>query len=348
LAERMKSAGTPVRDRLDGQSLLWWVTHGPAPDDWPVEQREEFMAYQTGQVAPGPANAVAALAAELTMDVGDIDEMLRLVRRKKQAIFYGPPGTGKTFVARKLARYIAGDESRVRLVQLHPSYAYEDFVEGFRPDLVNGQPGFALIEGPFKRIAESARADPEHDYVLVIDEINRGNVAKVLGELYFLLEYREETIDLQYSRTPFSLPDNLFVLGTMNTADRSIALIDTALRRRFYFIGFFPGRTPIRGLLRRWLNANKPGQLWAADAVDAANELLSDDHIAVGHSFFIEKDLDDDFVREIWRFSILPTIEEHFFGESERIAAFDLDRLLAMGDTDDSEGEEGDEPAPLS
>jgi MoxR-like ATPase len=347
LAERMKSAGTPVRDRLDGQSLLWWVTHGPAPDDWPAEQREEFMAYQTGQVAPGPASAVAALAAELTMEVGDVDEMLRLVRRKKQAIFYGPPGTGKTFVARKLARYIAGDESRVRLVQLHPSYAYEDFVEGFRPDLVNGQPGFALIEGPFKRIAESARADPEHDYVLVIDEINRGNVAKVLGELYFLLEYREETIDLQYSRTPFSLPDNLFVLGTMNTADRSIALLDTALRRRFYFIGFFPGRTPIRGLLRRWLAANKPGQLWAADAVDAANELLSDDHIAIGHSFFIEKDLDDDFVREIWRFSILPTIEEHFFGEAERIAAFDVDRLLAMGETD-SEGEEADEPAPLS
>ncbi len=348
VVERMKSAGTPVRDRLDGQSLLWWVTHGPAPDDWPAEQREEFMAYLQGHVAPGPANAVDALAAELTMDARDVGEMLRLVRRKRQAIFYGPPGTGKTFVARKLAWYIAGDESRVRLVQLHPSYAYEDFVEGFRPDLVNGQPGFALIEGPFKRIAESAREDPEHDYVLVIDEINRGNVAKVLGELYFLLEYREETIDLQYSRTPFSLPDNLFVLGTMNTADRSIALLDTALRRRFYFIGFFPGRPPIRGLLRRWLAANKPRQLWAADAVDAANELLSDDHIAIGHSFFIEKDLDDDLAREIWRFSILPTIEEHFFGEPERIAAFELDRLLAAGEADDSEREEGDERAPLS
>ncbi len=345
LMHHMGVDGTLVRDRLDGQSLLWWVTQGPAPEDWPPGQREEFMAYQQGRVALAPANALAVLAAELTMDVADVEQMLQLVRRKKQAIFYGPPGTGKTFVARKLARYIAGDESRVRLVQLHPSYAYEDFVEGFRPDLVNGQPGFALVEGPFKRIAEAARADPDHDYVLVIDEVNRGNVAKVLGELYFLLEYREETIDLQYSRTPFSLPRNLFALGTMNTADRSIALLDTALRRRFYFIGFFPGRPPIRGLLRRWLTANKPGQLWAADAVDAANERLSDDHIAIGHSFFIEKDLDDELAREIWRFSILPTIEEHFFGESERVAAFELDRLLAAGEAGESEEEEGDEPA---
>src|SRR5207253_10821833 len=118
----------------------------------------------------------------------------------------------------------------------------------------------------------------------------------------------------------FSLPSNLFVLGTMNTADRSIALLDTALRRRFYFIGLFPGRPPIRGLLRRWLTAHAPEQLWVADAVDAANELLAEQHRAIGHRFFIEKDLDDELAREIWRFSILPTIEEHFFGESARLA----------------------------
>jgi len=346
VVERMGKAGTPVRDRLDGQSLLWWVTQGSAPDDWPSKQREEFMAYQQRQVVTSPENALEALAAEMTMDVPAVEELLRLVRRKKQAIFYGPPGTGKTFVARKLARHIAGDESRVRLVQLHPSYAYEDFVEGFRPDLVDGQPGFVLVAGPFKRIAEAARVDPDHDYVLIVDEVNRGNVAKVLGELYFLLEYRDETIDLQYSRTPFSLPRNLFVLGTMNTADRSIALLDTALRRRFYFIGFFPGKPPIRGLLRKWLTANKPAQLWIADAVDAANEALSDEHIAIGHSFFIEQDLDDELAREIWRFSILPTVEEHFFGESDRLAAFELARLLAAGAPAEPEQEDGDEPAP--
>ena len=346
LVGRMKKSGAPVRDRLDGQSLLWWVTKGSAPEDWSLEQREEFMAYQQGHAVTGPTNAIAALAGELTMEVGDVEEMLQLIRRKKQAIFYGPPGTGKTYAARKLARYIAGEDSRVRLVQLHPSYAYEDFVEGFRPDLVNGQPGFKLVEGPFKRIAEAARVDPDHDFVLVIDEINRGNVAKVLGELYFLLEYRDETIDLQYSRTPFSLPGNLFVLGTMNTADRSIALLDTALRRRFYFIGFFPGKPPIRGLLRKWLTANKPAQLWIADAVDAANAALSDEHIAIGHSFFIEKELDDDLAREIWRFSILPTVEEHFFGESDRLAAIELDRLLAANDPSESEQENDDEPTP--
>jgi MoxR-like ATPase len=348
LMHHMEIAGSPVRDRLDAQSLLWWVTQAEPPEEWPTSQREDFIAYQQGRTKPPPPNGLEALADELTMDAAEVEEMLQLVSRKKQAVFYGPPGTGKTFVAQKLAKYIAGDESRVRLVQLHPSYAYEDFVEGFRPDLVNGQPGFDLVRGPFMRVAEAARADPENQYVLVIDEINRGNVSKVLGELYFLLEYRDETIELQYSREPFSLPTNLFVLGTMNTADRSIALLDTALRRRFYFIGFFPGRPPIRGLLRRWLTANKPEQLWVADAVDVANEVLSDEHIAIGHSFFIEKDLDDAFVREIWRFSILPTIEEHFFGQPDRVAAFELDRLLAAGEPEESEGEERDDSAPVN
>ena len=135
-------------------------------------------------------------------------------------------------------------------MQLHPSYAYEDFVQGFRPTLSDGQPGFELMDGPLLWAAKRAQAEPKKKHFLVIDEINRGNVAKVFGELYFLLEYRDEAIRLQYQRNSgetFELPDNLYIIGTMNTADRSIALVDLALRRRFNFVEFHPDEEPVKG-----------------------------------------------------------------------------------------------------
>ena len=264
------------------------------------------------------------------LDGDYLSDIQLLLEDKRQVIFYGPPGTGKTFVARELAKFFAGDPEQDdeagshRLVQFHPSYAYEDFVEGYRPT----QEGtFALRSGPLKRIAEAASNEPESIHVLVIDEINRGNVAKVFGELYFLLEYRDEAIDLQYSATPFRLPGNLWIIGTMNTADRSIALIDAALRRRFHFVPFFPDQPPVAGLLRRWLARHKPGMAWVADRVDAANELLGDRHAAIGPSHFMRANLDDQWVRRIWEFSILPYVAEHLFGEEERLDEFALDAL---------------------
>ena len=126
-------------------------------------------------------------------------------------------------------------------------------------------------------------------HFLVIDEINRGNLARVFGELYFLLEYRDSEMDLQYSDEPFSLPDNLYIIGTMNTADRSIALVDLALRRRFYFVEFHPDDEPVKNVLRNWLSAKAPGMDWVADVVDAANEKLRDDrHAAIGPSYFMK------------------------------------------------------------
>ena len=153
-----------------------------------------------------------------------------LLKDKKQVIFQGPPGTGKTFVAQALALCLAESDERVTLVQLHPSYAYEDFVQGYRPTLSNGQPTFRLTDGPLLLAADKARAEPQAKHFLVIDEINRGNIAKGFGELYFLLEYRDKAIRLQYSEpdTKFTLPKNLYIIGTMNTADRSIALVDLA------------------------------------------------------------------------------------------------------------------------
>ena len=271
----------------------------------------------------------ADLAARLFMDLAYLDRIVRLLEHRRQVIFYGPPGTGKTYLARELAAHLARDRDRVRLVQFHPSYAYEDFVEGYRPaPIEGGTAGFELREGPLKRIARRAKeASDEETFVLIIDEINRGNLSKVLGELYFLLEYRDEEISLQYSNDPFSLPDNLWIIGTMNTADRSIALVDSALRRRFHFSPFFPDEPPIEGLLERWLEVKQPGMTWVADVVDLANRKLGRRHTAIGPSHFMHEDLDDDWVELIWEHSVLPYIAEQFFGEEDQVPDFDLEKL---------------------
>ena len=218
---------------------------------------------------------------------------------------------------------------RVRLVQFHPSYSYEDFVQGYRPKLIDGNPGFELTDGPLIDMAKLAREEPRVRHFLVIDEINRGNLAKVFGELYFLLEYREEHMQLQYSNEPFSLPNNLYIIGTMNTADRSIALVDLALRRRFHFVECHPKVPPIKGLLSRWLKANAPKMSWVADVVDRANKKLDDHHASIGPTYFMRKDkpLTWTWIRMIWDHNVLPYIEERFFGDRAKLAEFELDKL---------------------
>lgn len=272
------------------------------------------------------------LADDLLLDVDFIRELETLLRDKRQMVFYGPPGTGKTFVAQKFAEVLtSGVKGAIAIVQFHPSYAYEDFIEGFRPAVTaSGQPGFVLKDGPLKRLAERAGADPGQTHILIIDELNRGNIAKVFGELYFLLEYRDASLTLQYSDSPFSLPKNLWIIGTMNTADRSIALVDAALRRRFYFQKFFPNEAPLKGLLHRWFARHNIGMGWIADVVDKANDKLGDRHASIGPSHFLRKDLDERWVRRIWELSVLPTIEEHFFGEPERLTPFALDTLRGV------------------
>lgn len=156
----------------------------------------------------------------------------------------------------------------------------------------------------------------------------------MFGELYFLLEYRDERIRLQYqdeSDAPFTLPTNLYMIGTMNTADRSIALVDLALRRRFYFVDFHSDEEPVRSVLRRWLHKQAPEMGWVSNVVDAANERLQDDrHAAIGPSYFMKAGLNDEMVRRVWRHSVLPYIGERFFGDDDRLAEFDLDRLRRM------------------
>jgi MoxR-like ATPase len=272
---------------------------------------------------PGPS--ILDLANRLLLQPADaLTEIVELLEDRPQAIFYGPPGTGKTFVAMELAEAIAGSEDRVTLVQFHPSYAYEDFVEGYRP---TSDGGFELKWGPLRRLARRAEESPDKNFVLVVDEINRANLSKVLGELFFLLEYRDRKVTLQYSDDAFMLPANLFIIGTMNTADKSIALVDAALRRRFHFHGFFPDQPPIAGLLERWLQINNPAMEWVAEMVDRANEKLNERDLAIGPSHFMKSQLNDELLERIWARSVIPYLEDHFFDEPGRVGDFSLAAL---------------------
>ena len=287
---------------------------------------------------------LGSLADELLLDLAFLEEILTLLEDRRQIIFQGPPGTGKTYVAQKLAECLAGSPDRITIVQFHPSYAYEDFVQGFRPTLDQGQAVFKLSEGPLLEAAEQAKNEPDAMHFLIIDEINRGNLAKVFGELYFLLEYRDKKIRLQYEPKTFRLPANLYIMGTMNTADRSIALVDLALRRRFYFVSFDPQAPPVAGLLGRWLTKNAPGMEWVADAVAKANELLDSRHAAIGPSYFMKERLDEDAVERIWKHSVMPYIEEHLFGEPDRLKDFELDAL--RNQSGENAGEDEGDGAP--
>ncbi|MFI0895019.1 AAA family ATPase [Streptomyces sp. NPDC020983] len=268
----------------------------------------------------------AEMAAKLLVhDPSWLDEVRELLLDEKQLVFYGPPGTGKTYMAMKLAEHFGGGPEQVKVVQFHPSYAYEDFFEGFRPveDPETREVAFRLTAGPLRELADRARREGSAHipHFLIIDEINRANLAKVFGELYFLLEYRRRSLRLTYSGDDFTLPQNLFVIGTMNTADRSIALVDAAMRRRFAFVELSPRVEPTAGMLARWL-AGEGRDQEPARLLDALNSRIDDADFAIGPSYLMkpgvyrEKGLD-----RTWRTKILPLLEEHHYGEGIDIAA---------------------------
>jgi 5-methylcytosine-specific restriction protein B len=268
----------------------------------------------------------AEFASALHIDREWLSGVLRLVERRKQVIFYGPPGTGKTYLAQAIAKYVTDSTSgSTQIVQFHPTYSYEDFFEGFRPVMGTDsqQLGFALRRGPLRRLADQAAANPEANYFLVIDEINRGNLAKIFGELYYLLEYRDREITLLYSDEPFTLPSNIFVLGTMNTADRSIAMLDAAMRRRFAFIELHPDQKPVDRLLVSWMNE----QSFSDDRVGLLAELnrrIQDYDAKVGPSFLM-RDFGDEGIDSVWTHEILPLLSEHHYADG-----LDVDREYGL------------------
>jgi len=306
---------------------------------------EDAGDHQDEQEPAKPASTVARtpqlpavtdeVARSLHMDREPLQEIVDLLQLRRQLVLYGPPGTGKTYVAKELAKHLVGDRSRVRLVQFHPSYSYEDFFEGFRPTLEDGQAGFKLQDGPLKSLAAEASNEEnrENAYVLIIDEMNRANLAKVFGELYFLLEYRNEAVRLQYQpEKVFYLPPNLFIIGTMNTTDRSIALVDAAIRRRFPFVEMHPTEEPVKSVLGRYLAANK--------ITDGREALLAElnrrmgDHgrdLQIGPSYLMRGDIKTDAdIDRVWRYDILPLIDEHFYGQLDRAAVREMFGIEAL------------------
>jgi 5-methylcytosine-specific restriction protein B len=343
---RMLAAGTELRDPLDAQSLAWWLVSAYPPPGWTDDEVAALKAFADGRTSsddPGTGPHVHGLlppvdadaAAHLHVPVSWLNGVLDLLEEKKQIILYGPPGTGKTFIAQRLGKHLAAHGGGCRLVQFHPSYTYEDFFEGYRPRVEeDGVLRFELVPGALRTIAEEAKNHPSTPYLLIIDEINRGNIAKIFGELYFLLEYREEQIALQYSGgEPFALPPNLFLIGTMNTADRSIALVDTALRRRFYFVELSPTKPPIDGVLARWLDAHDHDRE-AADFLEALNAEIDDDEFAIGPSYFMSRNGATPNLDRIWANAIMPLLQERYHGTDVDLGRFTLEALRARLEAD--------------
>lgn len=269
------------------------------------------------------------LAGNLFVPQEWLDTVRAALNSKRQVILQGPPGTGKTYLARRLAKNATTAEEQVEIVQFHPAYTYEDFFEGFRPQAVEGgSVEFALRPGPLRVLADRASDNPDKPYFLVIDEINRGNLAKIFGELYFLLEYRDDRVALMYSQDRFALPSNLFIIGTMNTADRSIALVDSAMRRRFAFFTLAPDREPTANVLARWAAASSDRDAQVARLLTALNNLIVDPQRMVGPSYLMHPDAHTKGgLERIWESEILPMLEENFFGDDDVAERFGLDAV---------------------
>ncbi|HEY1129834.1 MAG TPA: DUF3578 domain-containing protein [Roseateles sp.] len=249
-----------------------------------------------------------------------------------QIILAGPPGTSKTWLARELSNFVAARcAERVRLVQFHPNYSYESFIEGIRPVTKGGAVHFELTPGVVVKVVQEMRhqhlADvPGVDYVVVMDELNRANLPRVLGELMYAFEYRDQTVQLQYSGD-FVLPKNLRFVGTMNTADRNIRSIDIALRRRFAVFELHPDYE----LLKRFhAQSGNPFGRQLAMGLERLNRMLIevlDRHHTIGHAFFMRPGFDRDALALVWARQIHPLIEEFLFDQPERLVEFEIDRI---------------------
>ncbi len=335
-------------------------------DPWGQAQ----FAYWLLEHRPGPGpdeeDRIVRTAEELLVPEPFLRELAALLQEKGQLVFYGPPGTGKTFLAERFAAALQPDPERRMLVQFHPSTSYEDFFEGYRPRTdERGQLSYELRPGPLALMAEKAENDPGVPHFLIIDEINRANLPRVFGELLFLLEYRNKAVRTAYRPDePFELPRNLYFIGTMNTADRSIAMVDAALRRRFHFIPFMPHEGPMKSLLAEWLERNKE-PAWVAGLVDKVNEqlriLLKGPHLQVGHSHFMVKTsrsetlvLTTQRLARIWEYDVYPFIEDQLYGRPDQLeqftwanvyAAYGPSSIAAAEVVESAASDEADEPS---
>lgn len=279
-----------------------------------------------------PLSATKALEAysdsdflnEVYMSSTDLHRLKALLKNKKNIILQGAPGVGKTFTAERLAYTLMGvkDKQRIELIQFHQNYSYEDFILGYKP---NADGGFELKHGIFYRFCKKALNTPDKDFFFIIDEINRGNLSKIFGELLMLIEnsYRGKEIRLAYTDEPFSVPKNLYIIGMMNTADRSLAMIDYALRRRFSFFEMKPGfKTEGFKSYMESLSNEKLNRI--IDGIQALNETISEDDslgcgFCIGHSFFCNQSVFSmEWLENVIEYDIEPMLKEYWFDDVQK------------------------------
>lgn len=256
------------------------------------------------------------------LDSKEYDEIVELLKRKKNVVLQGAPGVGKTYIAKKLAYSIIGkcDDSKVELVQFHQSYSYEDFVVGYKPT----ENGFKIETGPFYDFCKRAKTG-KGDYFFIIDEINRGNLSRIFGELLMLVEdsKRGDSATLLYTKEPFSVPNNVYIIGLMNTADRSLAMIDYALRRRFSFYTMDAAfnKKPFERQIKLINNDNIDALI---SVITDLNKAIENDPnlgkgFKIGHSYFCVKNASNDTLRAIIKYEIVPLLEEYWYDEPSNV-----------------------------
>jgi GTPase subunit of restriction endonuclease len=261
---------------------------------------------------------------EVYMSAEKYETIFNLIQTKKNIILQGAPGVGKTFAAKRLAFSIMGEKdiSRVKIVQFHQSYSYEDFILGFRPS----KDGFELSEGPFYKFCKEAQDDDDQDYFFIIDEINRGNLSKIFGELLMLIEHdkRGEKLQLLYSNELFTVPPNVYIIGMMNTADRSLAMMDYALRRRFAFFEMEPAFDSSQ--FKDYMGSHSSSKLESlVRCIKELNESICKDEslgagFRIGHSYlYTEGSITDKWLNAVIDYELIPLLGEYWFDESEKI-----------------------------
>ena len=318
-----------------GLAVMKALTEITAYTDY-VEKLENLILGEDGTSAVGeelaieyPAYDKEQFLSEVFISEEQYETLVDLLFYQKNIILQGAPGVGKTFAAKRLAYSIVGakDTSRVQVVQFHQSYSYEDFIMGYRPN----KDGFDIVSGPFYDFCKTAQDDDENDYFFIIDEINRGNMSKIFGELLMLIERdkRGELLRLLYSNEMFTVPQNVYIIGMMNTADRSLALIDYALRRRFAFYELVPGfDTEGFKEIKKIANTDKFDLL--VERIKELNIAIINDEalgkgFCIGHSYLcVDKEVDEKWLNNVIEHALIPLLEEYWFDEPDKSEQWSL------------------------